>query len=269
MGEAWGDLSPPSTCSRTTCTRPATRRSSIGAYVTGNTTNGIRDYDASKSPLNYSDVGFDLVGPEVHADGEIWVATNLRVRSAFVDRYGQRHARRCSSSAPTGTVAVGSCPGNRRWIQLMFDSFLLQAASQVSMLDMRDNMLAADLVRFGGANQDLIWNAFAESGLGQDAATAASTDTDPTPSFASPYADNATVTLHPVGDAAGAVIRLYVGDYEARAVPVADTDPATPIPDTFQIVPRQPFDFVARGAGFGLHRFTTHVPARPGRRPAS
>ena len=53
----------------------------------------------------------------------------------------------------------------------MFDSFLLQAASQVSMLDMRDNMLAADMVRFGGANQDIIWNAFAESGMGRDAAT--------------------------------------------------------------------------------------------------
>ena len=52
----------------------------------------------------------------------------------------------------------------------MFDSFLLQAASQVSMIDMRDNMLAADMARFGGANQDIIWNAFAESGLGQGAA---------------------------------------------------------------------------------------------------
>jgi hypothetical protein len=124
------------------------------------------------------------------------------------------------------------------------------------MIDMRDNMLAADLVRFGGENQDAIWNAFAESGLGQDAASGPD-DTDPTPSFASPYANNATVTLRPVGDAAGGVVRLYVGDYEARATPVADTDPETAIPDTFQILPNTQFRFVANGPGFGSHRFTS------------
>jgi hypothetical protein len=137
----------------------------------------------------------------------------------------------------------------------MFDSFLLQADSQVSMVDMRDNLLAADLARFNGANQDLIWNAFAESGLGRDAVSGPS-DVDPTPSFASPYADNVTVTLSPKGDAAAAPVRLYVGDYEARAVPVADTDPATPIPDTFQIVPGTSFEFTATAPGFGTEKFT-------------
>src|SRR5437764_125393 len=137
-----------------------------------------------------------------------------------------------------------------------FTSFLLQASGDVSMTDMRDNMLAADLVRFGGANQDLIWNAFAESGMGQDAMSGPG-EVDPAPSFASPFAANATVTLRPLGDSTGAVVRLYVGDYEARAVPVADTDPETPIPDTFQIVPNTVFSFVVAGAGFGLHKFST------------
>jgi hypothetical protein len=155
-----------------------------------------------------------------------------------------------------GAVTADACPGNRRWAQLVFDSYLLQAPSQVSMLDMRDNLLAADLVRFGGANQDLIWNAFAESGFGQDALSAPA-DTDPTPSFASPYLNNATVTLRPLGDAAGAVIRLYVGDYEARSTPIADTDPETELPDTFQIVPNTSFSFVAAGPGFGHHKFNT------------
>jgi hypothetical protein len=138
----------------------------------------------------------------------------------------------------------------------VFDSFLLQAASQVSMIDMRDNMLAADLVRFGGANQDVMWNVFAQSGMGQDAVSGPS-DADPTPSFASPYASNATVTLRPLGDSAGAVVRLYVGDYEARAVPVADTDPETALPDTFQIVPSMQFQLTAVGAGYGHRKFTT------------
>ena len=93
--------------------------------------------------------------------------------------------------------------------------------------------------------------------MGQDASTNGGADSAATPSFASPFANNATVTLLPTGEAANAVVRLYVGDYEARAVPVADTDPETAIPDTFQIVPGQPFSFVAAGPGFGARRFTT------------
>jgi len=254
MGEGWSDLVAAEYLLEYGYRAPGDTPFVTGSYVTGNTTTGIRNYDGSRSPLNFSDIGYDLVGPEVHADGEIWVATNLRVRAAMVKRYGAG-VPSLQESCAEGRTAIDACPGNRRWIQLVFDSFLLQAASQVSMVDMRDNMLAADLVRFGGANQDLIWQAFAESGLGQDAMTAPA-DTDPTPSFASPFANNATVTLRPLGDSAGAVIRLYVGDYEARAVPVADTDPETAIGDTFQIVPGVPFQLVAVGAGFGHRKLT-------------
>jgi extracellular elastinolytic metalloproteinase len=154
-----------------------------------------------------------------------------------------------------GQVTADQCPGNRRWVQLSFDALLLQASSQFSMLDMRDNMLAADQVRFGGANQDLLWNGFAESGMGVDA-TSGPNDTDPIPSFASPLADNATVTLRPLGESVGANLRLYLGDYEARATPVADTDPATALPDTFRVVPNVRFQFIAVGSGWGHHKFT-------------
>jgi extracellular elastinolytic metalloproteinase len=260
MGESWSDLDAIEYLFENGFRAPGNTPFVEGGYATGNLDRGIRDYDLSKNPLNYSDLGFDLVGPEVHADGEIWSATNFRVRQAFVGRYGLGSPS-LQLSCAEGRTNVQSCPGNRRWIQLMFDSFLLQSASSVSMLDMRDNMLAADLVRFGGANQDIIWDAFAASGMGQDASTNGSADTDATPSFASPFANNATVTLLPTGDTAGAVVRLYVGDYEARAVPIADTDPETSIPDTFQIVPGQQFGFVATGPGFGARRFTTRFVA--------
>ncbi|HEV7654599.1 MAG TPA: M36 family metallopeptidase [Mycobacteriales bacterium] len=256
MGESWGDLDATEYLLENGFRAPGNTAFVEGGYVTGNLDRGIRDYDISKNPLNYSDLGFDLVGPEVHADGEIWSATNFKVRQAFVNRYGSGTPS-LQLSCAEGRTNVASCPGNRRWIQLMFDSFLLQSASSVSMLDMRDNMLAADLVRFGGANQDIIWNAFSAAGMGQDASTNTANDTDATPSFASPFANNATVTLLPTGDSAGAAIRLYVGDYEARSVPIADTDPETAIPDTFQIVPGQQFTFVAAGPGFGARRFTT------------
>ena len=91
---------------------------------------------------------------------------------------------------------------------------------------MRDNMLAADRVRFGGANQDLLWNAFARRGMGETAAS----DGPPTPT-------RRRASASPCGkDARSPAARrarrrpgqLYVGDYEARAMPIADTDPATP-----------------------------------------
>ncbi|MFI5916432.1 M36 family metallopeptidase [Dactylosporangium sp. NPDC051541] len=258
MGEAWGDLTAAEYLFENNIRAPGDTPFVTGAYVSGNPHAGIRNYDGSRSPLNYSDFGFDLIGPEVHADGEIWVATMLRVRKQFVDRYGLGNPA-LQQACADGRVDVAKCPGNRRWMQLIFDSFLLQAAGEATMINMRDNLLAADLVRFGGADRDIIWQAFAESGLGEGA-TGSPSDVDPTPSFHSPYARNATVTLRPSN---GAVLSLYVGDYEARVTPVADTDPATAIPATFQIVPGTEFHFVVNGKGFGTQRFTASF--KPGR----
>jgi hypothetical protein len=235
--------------------------------VTGDRKAGIRNYDMSKSPLNYSDIGYDLTGPQVHADGEIWSATQFDVRAAFVERYGKGDAtlqRACAD----GKVAVTKCPGNRRWAQLSYDALLLMASGAVSYVDHRDAFLAADAIRFGGANRALLWKAFAEHGLGKDAASKGPADADPVPSFASPESRNATVTLTPAGAAKGGAIRLYVGDYEARAVPVADTDPATPVGETFQIAPGR-YSFLAVGAGFGHKRFTATIGSRTTSLPVS
>ncbi|MEU1364367.1 M36 family metallopeptidase [Micromonospora zamorensis] len=254
MGESWGDLLAAEYLFQHGLRAPGETPFITGGYVTGNLVSGIRNYDLSRSPLNYSDIGYNTGGPAVHADGEIWGATNFRVRSALVKRYGLGTPQRQLDCAQ-GKVAADQCPGNRRWSQLVFDSFLLQAASQVSMLDMRDNMLTADLLRFGGANQDLIWAEFARSGMGRDAATNGAADTDPTPSFASPRGGNATLTLRPRGDSADAPIRVYVGTYEARATPIADTDPATPIPDTVEMVAGT-YDLLAVAPGFGHQRLS-------------
>ncbi|MFC4021942.1 M36 family metallopeptidase [Micromonospora sp. GCM10011542] len=254
MGESWSDLLAAEYLFQHGLRAPGETPFVTGGYVTGNLVSGIRNHDMSRSPLNYSDVGYNTGGPAVHADGEIWSATNYRIRSALVKRYGLGTPQRQTECAQ-GKVAADRCPGNRRWSQLVFDSFLLQAASQVSMLDMRDNMLTADLLRFGGANQDLIWAEFARSGMGRDAATLGASDTDPTPSFASPRGGNATLTLRPRGDSADAPIRVYVGAYEARATPIADTDPATAIPDTVELVAGT-YDLLAVAPGFGHQRLS-------------
>jgi hypothetical protein len=226
----------------------------VGAYVTGEPERGIRNYTLAENPLNYSDVGYDVPGPEVHSDGEIWNAVNWAVRKAFIDRYGAGDAA-LNRSCADGFTTVASCPGNRRWIQLVYDAWLLMASGNVSMLNARDALLAADQVRFGGANTDLIWNVFASRGFGKNASSNTGGDTDPVPSFESDYADNATVTFKAVGDADGSPVQLFVGDYQARSTPIADTDPATALSDTFKIVPGT-YRFTARGDGFGQAHFT-------------
>ncbi|MEK8107346.1 M36 family metallopeptidase [Micromonospora sp. M12] len=88
MGESWGDLLAAEYLYQHGLRAPGETPFVTGGYVTGNVVSGIRNYDLSRSPLNYSDIGYNTGGPAVHADGEIWGATNFRVRSALVKRYG-------------------------------------------------------------------------------------------------------------------------------------------------------------------------------------
>ena len=76
----------------------------------------------------------------------------------------------------------------------MFDAFLLQQGA-TSMLDARDAMLAADRMRFHGADQTVMWDAFAKRGMGKGASTPNADSGDVTPSFSSPPSRNARVTL--------------------------------------------------------------------------
>ncbi len=257
MGESWGDQFAMEQMFEAGF-RPAGATPYVtGAYATGDQVTGIRNYDMSKSPLNYSDIGYDLTGVQVHADGEIWSATGFALRRAFLDRYGEGTPAQ-QTSCYRGETPATSCPGNRRWVQLHFDSLVLQASSFPSFVDMRDNILAADAIRFGGANHDIIWNTFASRGLGEDAVSITNADGDPTPSFSSPHADNATLRLKGAGDAARTPFKLFIGDYEGRATPIADTDPTTPLSDTFEIVPGR-YNAVAQGNGLGHRRLTLDV----------
>jgi hypothetical protein len=265
MGESWSDLDATEYLLENGYV-PVDRENpfAVGAYVTGEQRVGIRDYSLNHNPLNYSDIGFDLTGPEVHADGEVWNGTNFTVRQAFNHRYdelfpsGNKHLQQACAD---GKLPADRCPGNRRWIQLVYDAFLLSQSS-VTMVDARDAMLAADQMRFGGANQDLIWNAFARRGLGEHASTVNGADTDPIADFSSPFSGEGTVLLQPVDDQGDAVTNatLFVGQYEARVTPMADTDPATPRGDSLQMVPGR-YDFVVRAPGHGVLRLRANVAA--------
>ena len=211
----------------------------VGVYATGNKRVAIRDYSINRNPLNYSDYGFDTTGPEVHADGEIWNGTAWEIRSALVKKWNKKFpyddARLqlicAQGSALKGVRRPQECPGNRRWLQLMFDSFLLQQGA-TSMLDARDAMIAADRMRFNGQNHKVIWDAFARRGMGEGASVEDADDTHPRPSFASPTSKNTAVTFATSGQG-----KVFVGDYEARVTPVADTLKKTRLGATASFTP--------------------------------
>ena len=159
--------------------RRARTRSPSARTSTGDQQAGIRNYGMNDSPLNYSDVGYDLAGPQVHADGEIWSATNFAIRRhERRTTAASRRRRRAAASCADGPPPVDACPGNRRWIQLVFDAWLLMPRGAVSMVDARDAMLAADRLRFGGANQDLLWNAFARAASARAPSSTGDDDAD-------------------------------------------------------------------------------------------
>jgi extracellular elastinolytic metalloproteinase len=238
----------------------------VGAYVTGNPDRGIRNFNMAYPPaggfpqqrrdvevgaLTFASMGYDIVGPQVHADSQIWSATNHDIRSLLVDRYPGQSAARQRQCAD-GLRPADQCPGNRRWIQLVFDAMLLMPTAP-TMLDARDAYFAADLMRFGGANQDLLWLGFARRGFGENAATTGTDDTDPVASFESPMHDEATLTFETVAkDEAGGggqaiEAQVFVGDYEARVTPVQSVERFVPNPEGY--------NFVARADGYGQVRF--------------
>jgi hypothetical protein len=261
-----------------------------GTYATGNKVRGIRNYAANwpqtgafptpgvesqVDPLNFSDVGYDLTGPEVHADGEIWVAINFELRKALAAKYNAQFPesdRSLQAQCAAGALPVTQCPGNRRWIQLLFDAFLLMPTNP-SMVDARNAILAADQARFGGANQTELWAAFARRGLGRLASQdntsgrvrGVESDTNPLPDFEAQGQSNATVTFEATaaGGQAAPKARIYVGHYEARVSPIADTDAATNAPvtatannlDQTAVFAPGTYEFIATAPGFGAVRF--------------
>ena len=269
-----------------------------GTYATGQKLRGIRNYAgnfpatgafptpsvyAQVDPLNLSDVGYDLTGPQVHADGEIWTATNFDIRKAFTAKYGSQFPegdRALQARCAGGVLPPDACPGNRRWIQLVLDAFLLMPTNP-SMLDARNAILSADMMRFGGANQNELLLAFARRGMGRNASTTNATgrangvesDTNPLPDFESPNHPAVAVTFNAAETGGGPTVaaRIYVGHYEARVSPIADTDPATNAPAgsssnnldaTANFAPGT-YEFVAHAPGYGHVRFRRTLEAGP------
>ena len=271
-----------------------------GTYDTGNKSRAIRNFGMNfptfgdvprpsrqlvTNTLNFSDMGYDVTGPtptssqQVHANGEIWSKTNFQIRQLLSEKYDDDFPsddKDLQYACANGELPAYACPGNRRWIQLVFDAMLMMPPD-ATMLQARDAALAADLARFGGANQKELWLGYARGGMGVAAVTTNSSglstpapglvesDTDPTPSFEPVGTTPATVKFEAEnldGDPINA--RIYVGHFEARVSPIADTDPGTAgapdgmagsnLDDTANFAPGK-YELTAHAPGYGVFRF--------------
>jgi extracellular elastinolytic metalloproteinase len=261
---------------------------SIGAYATSNKYRAIRNYGMNfpsaggiprpgrqllYNSLNFSDIGYDLPGVQVHADGEIWSAANFDIRRLLIAEYGQGSRSRQKECAE-GQRPAQDCPGNRRWIQIVYDAYLIMTPAP-TMLEARNAYLAADMARFGGANQRELWRGFARRGFGQSAVNTGPEDYQPKPAFDSPLENEATVTFRAFArDEGNAPVpaNIYVGHYEGRASPIAVANAAAvpgtaTMPDASNVdgqalFTSRTYEFVGQAPGYGNVRFRARF--RPG-----
>lgn len=258
MGESWSDLNALEYLSAYGLVPVSDENPfSVGAYVTGNKQRGIRNYSLDANPLNYSDIGCDTPGAEVHADGEVWNGVNFELRQVLIDKYNALYPAgnaQLQKDAADGKIPANQAPGNRRWIQIIYDAFLLMQAGP-SMLDARDAYLAADMMRFGGANQIDMWTVFAHRGMGVSASSNTSDDGDPKPAFDAPVGPpEANVTFMITDENSMPVEgKVFVGRYEARCTEAADTIAATPLGNNILMVAGA-YDFVFQANGYGMLR---------------
>jgi uncharacterized repeat protein (TIGR01451 family) len=180
MGEGWSDFYSLSLLNNTNADDP-NGRYATGAYATykfagfayfDNYVYGIRRFpystDNTVNPLTWADVddvtnnlsggiapdplGFNLSGGmEVHNIGEVWALTLWEVRSRIIAANG--------NDVPTG---------NQKMLQLVTDALKMTPINP-TFIDARDALIDADCVTNGCANEQSIWDGFADRGLGYKA----------------------------------------------------------------------------------------------------
>ena len=164
MGEGWSDFFGLMMTMRSGDTRTSAR--GIGTYVLGEPITGLgirpSPYSTSFAVNNFTYVdtrNASYSGP--HDIGFIWCTILWEMTWDLIDQYG------FDADLYNGTG------GNNMAMQLVMDGLKLTPCKP-GFVDGRDAILAADALNYGGANQALIWGAFARRGLGFSASQGSS-----------------------------------------------------------------------------------------------
>ena len=214
MGEGWSDFYALSLLNNTNADDPngsyasgayATYKFFVDTTYTDNYVYGIRRFpystNNSVNPLTWADVddytnnlsggiapdplGNNIGGAqEVHNTGEVWCLTLWEVRSRII-------------AANAGNVPTG----NQLMLQLVTDAMKLTPVNP-SYEDARDALIDADCATNACANEQSIWDGFADRGLGYGARVSSAYGFAPiathqgiAESFSAPYLDKTTVTV--------------------------------------------------------------------------
>jgi extracellular elastinolytic metalloproteinase len=138
----------------------------IGTFAQREDTDGggIRRYpystDMSVNPLTYKDIAGQAAP---HPIGEIWTLCLWEMYWSLVDEYG------------FDEDLFNGAGGNNIAVSLAIEGMKLTSCNP-GYEDARNGVLAADQLMYGGANQCLIWAAFAKRGVGENADQASSDD---------------------------------------------------------------------------------------------
>ncbi|WP_432041014.1 M36 family metallopeptidase [Streptomyces chartreusis] len=187
--------------------------------------------EAGPGGYTYGDYGkISGIGPETHADGEIWGETLWDLRASLGSRLTESLVTRAMELSP----------------------------SNPTFLDQRNAILQADTVVNGGLGHDRIWKVFAHRGMGYFAAALSGDDTKPDEDFSLPPAPGTPVltltgkvTDEASGAPAGGVTVSISG--HTSGFPSADFS-ATTAPDGTYTIPDVPEGtyrkVYANGAGY-------------------
>ncbi|MGF1556245.1 T9SS-dependent M36 family metallopeptidase [Paucihalobacter sp.] len=140
----------------------------IGTYVIGQNTNGsgIRparySTDFAVNPFTYNDTNNPGLSVP-HGVGFVWATTLWDLTWAYIDKYG------------FDPDLYNGNGGNNKVMQVVLDGLKLQPC-QPGFIDGRDAILAAELALTGGEDQCLIWEVFAQRGMGFNADQGLSTE---------------------------------------------------------------------------------------------
>lgn len=205
MGEGWGDWFGLMLSQETSDAK--TGAYPVGTYVLGQPNNGtgIRRYPYSFNmavdPLTYGDV---ITSSGVHQRGEIWCSALWDLNWLLIDEHG----------FDSDIYNAGGTGGNTLAMQLVIDSMKLMPANP-SFLDSRDAILLADQLLTGGANNLIIWTAFARRGMGFSADDGGSgNSTAVTEAFDLPTTPLGNVSFDASGYKVGDVVTVSLSDLD-------------------------------------------------------
>jgi hypothetical protein len=194
MGEGWSDWFGLMMTMKATDTR--TQGRGIGTYLLGQPTTGVgirpARYSTSFSVNNFTYASTNNAAQisQPHGIGFVWCTMLWEMTWDLIDLYG------FDADLYTGNG------GNNIAMKLVIEALKYTPCSP-GFVDARNAILQADQVLYDGANQQLIWAAFARRGLGASASQGSTTSrTDQVEAFDMPLANNLGVAevLSPSGE---------------------------------------------------------------------